>query len=448
MKVTIKRLKNAVIALAVVLGTVIVVLSIMLAVFVTKSDSYRLQLENSYKKNLYEFANNINSLEVDLSKLIATNSANSQKTLLTDIYDTCRAGETNLSGLPISADKTVNISNYLNSAGGYIYSLLEKNLKEKQKLTESELINVENLYNYCQKILYDLNNYMSDKENLSIVKQINYANGELSAFDGGLSNVNSSSEVPSLIYDGPFSDSVINKEVKGLASTIVTVSEAENVIKNGLKYYGEFSVNYLGETNGKIETYNFSVKNGEADFYVQVTKRGGFLLSINANSTINGTYNHTAKECEIFAHNFASLLGIDNMYSVWTQESGSIVYVNIAPVIDNIIYYTDIIKVKVDKKLGLVVGWEATNYAYNHISRTPVSPQISFLEAQEKLSPLLAVKERNLCVIPNEYVGETTAYEYICTWKDYIYYVYIDVTTGEEVKVLRVIDCSSGDLIL
>ena len=102
MKETIKRLKSAVISLSVVLGTVVVVLSVMLAVFVTKSDNYRLQLENGYKKNLYEFVGNINSLEVDLSKLIATNSTNSQRELLSNIYDTCRTGAVNLTTLPIN----------------------------------------------------------------------------------------------------------------------------------------------------------------------------------------------------------------------------------------------------------------------------------------------------------------------------------------------------------
>ena len=79
---SIKKLKNSIITISVVLGTVIAVLAAMLIVFVAKSNNYKLQLENGYKKNLYEFVSNINSLEVDLSKLVATNSTNSQRELL------------------------------------------------------------------------------------------------------------------------------------------------------------------------------------------------------------------------------------------------------------------------------------------------------------------------------------------------------------------------------
>ena len=172
----IKKLKNAVIALSVVLGSVIIVLSIMLAVFASRADNYKLQLENGYKKNMYEFVSNINSLEVDLSKLIATNSAKSQRELLSDIYDTCRTGALNLGALPIANNKTENISNYLNTTGGYMYSLLVNNLNANTKLSENDIKNVEGLYNYCLKIMYDLNNYMSDVENFNVLKLVNYSN--------------------------------------------------------------------------------------------------------------------------------------------------------------------------------------------------------------------------------------------------------------------------------
>lgn len=442
-------MKNAIIALAVVLGTITIVLGIMLAVFVTKSDNYRLQLENEYKKNLYEFASNVNSLEVDLSKLIATNSIGSQKELLTNIYDTCRTGEVNLNGLPIASNKTVNISNYLNTTGGYVYSLLEKNLNQSEKLSPSDMENIEGLYDYCVKIKYDLNNYMAEIDNLNIIKQINFTNSELSGFDGGITQVNdNNSNLPALIYDGPFSESVLNKSVNGLGENLVSLDEAKQFVQQKFGYFDNYNVEYVGETNGKIETYNFEVFTNDLDFYVQITKRGGLLINITANKLANGTENHGVDECEIFAHNFASLFGIDDMYSVWTQDSGNYCYINLAPIVDKVIYYPDLIKVKVDKKLGMVVGWEATNYAYNHVNRDDFEMDISFEEGEERLSPLLTIKERNLCVIPEKYVGERCAYEYICTWNDYIYYVYIDPVSGEEIKVLRVVDTSSGDLIL
>ena len=105
-----KKLKNSIIVLSVVLGSIIIALSVMLTIFVSKTNTYKLQLENGYKKNFYELISDINSLEIGLSKLIATNSLTSQKTLLTEIYDISRTSAVNLSTLPIANQKIKNLN--------------------------------------------------------------------------------------------------------------------------------------------------------------------------------------------------------------------------------------------------------------------------------------------------------------------------------------------------
>ena len=135
------------------------------------------------------------------------------------------------------------------------------------------------------------------------------------------------------------------------------------------------------------------------------------------------------------------------MYSVWSQKTGNVMYVNLAPIKNQVIHYSDLIKVKIDLSLGLVVGWEGTNYATNHKERT-FNSAIGILDAQEKVNKILTIKERNLTIIPDKYVGEINAYEFICTWKNYTYYIYIDSVTGKEVNILRVINTTNGSLLM
>ena len=445
----IKRLKNSVILLSVVLGSIIIALTTLLIVFIAKSNTYKLQLENNYKRNFYELIGDVNSLEIDLSKLIATNSLAGQKELLTNIYDTTKTSSVNLSTLPIASNKIENLNGYFNTLGGYAYSLLEKNLNNNEKITETELKNIEGIYNYCVKIKYDLNNFIGDVDNFNIINLINYSNGDLSDFDGGLKDINDNSdEVPSLIYDGPFSDSVTNKEIKGLENKIYTEQEVRQNLQDNFKFFENFTIEYVGDTLGKFATYNYNVYNEDISLYVQMTKQGCFLLSVNTLNDPNGDKNLSLEEAETFAHNFASLNGIDNMYTVWSQKVGDIVYINLAPIVDRVIYYPDLIKVKVDVSAGFVVGWEASSYAYNHVERQSFTSQISFKDAQDKLSPLLEVKERNYCIIPNKFVGESYAYEFVCTWNNFTYYVYLDANTGEELNIMRVVNTTNGDLLL
>lgn len=428
--------------IAIILG--LSALSISLAVSTSK---YKMRLENVYKKNYFELINNLEDIEVGLTKLVATNSLSTQQQLLQDVYDSSTMANVNLTSLPIASNKISHVTSYINSVNGYSTALLKKSY-ENTKLDNQALDSIQSLYEYSKIILYDLNNYVDTLNGKnSIVSQVKYSNADSSKFDGGM-QVNASTEkLPTLIHDGPFSDSVTNKEIKGLSGIEITKEQAEQYLTQNFEYFGDFTIKYDGETNGKFGTYNFVVDSVEAKLYVQITKNGGMVLSINQLSVKQGNNNLTADQANILAHNFASFLGFENMHSVWYQETDEIIYVNLAPIVDHVIYYPDLIKVKVNKHLGLVVGWEATNYAYNHTNReTPVF-SLSFDECEQYLSPALNVVERNRCVIPNKYVGESVVYEYICTWQEYRYYVYIDAATGEEVNILRVIDTDNGQLL-
>ena len=444
-----KKSKATIITLSVVLGVSIIVLAILTIVFATNSANYKQQLNNAYNRNLYELVNNVSALEVDMSKLIATNNSSTQQKILSDIYSTCASANTNLSGLPISNYRIESVNKYINTLGGYSFSLLEKTIN-KSKLDETDFSQINFMYENCKEALYDLNNYMNGLgDNYSIVDDINFDNGDVSKFDGGLTNVNNtSSKVPSLIYDGPFSDSVVNKEIHGITGMEITKEEGQQIIETYFNYFDDYSVEYVNESNGKFATYNYNVIASDHNLYVQLTKTGGFLLSINSLYEGEGNANLNANQCENLAHNFALLMGFENMYSVWSQTVGDITYINLAPIINKVIYYPDLIKVKIHNALGSVVGWEASNYAYNHTQRTNISPSISFEEAQQLLSPNLTVIERNLAYIPGEYTGEIATYEFVCTWKEYTYYVYLDVKTGEEVNILRVIETNNGSLLM
>ena len=206
------------------------------------------------------------------------------------------------------------------------------------------------------------------------------------------------------------------------------------------------TIEYVGESNGDFYTYNFNVKADNRTLYVQVSKTGGKIVDITGYSNGKGE-KYDINQCINMAEVFATELGYESMHQVWYAENGNIVYINLAPIINKVIYYPDLVKVKVDKSAG-VIALEGKNYWYNHIERSLGNYQITFDDAQNNLSPALTVIERNFALIPNKFSGETLTYEFICKWQDYTYYVYVDVATGEEVNIMRVIKTNTGDLII
>lgn len=444
---TIKNKNSAILALTLVCLICFLGLAVLTVMLVVQSGKYEGTLEASYQKNVYELVDNIESVEVNMSKIIATNSTSKQKDLLNEIYIACISASANLNALPISSEDISKANNHINKVGGYVVSLIDK-VDDGFSLSEAEFENISALHEESKQTLYDLNNFMTTlSKGYSILDNVDFKNEENSTFDAGFINLdNPSSKVPTLIYDGPFSDSVLNKEVRGLGETEISLEEAMEKVEMLKLYYEDYSVEYLGEGNGKISTYNFKLIREDKSMFVQLSKLGGKLVSIVGFGD-DTKENLSIKEAKILAKDVVSKFGFENMVEVWSQETGGVVYINFAPIENGVIYYPDLVKIKIDLSSGIITGLEATNYCYNHIEREDFQSNISILEAQKLLNSQLEVKERNYCVIPNEYVGESYAYEFVCEWKNYTYYCYIDSKTGEELNILRVVDTTNGDLL-
>lgn len=435
------RSKALAISLA-LMGALSLVFMALFVVFCVSSNTYKKQLENNYTKSFYEVVSNINDLEVDMSKIVATTSIDSQRELLMNINQTSSLAVGNLSNLPLNYQEIGGLNKLLNTTSGFSYSLLLENYNGST-ISKEDFSQISSIHSRIREIQYDLNSFLSGlNHDYSILDNLDYSNMDNSEYDAGLINTESSkTEVPSLIYDGPFSDTTLNKEIKGLGDREYTVAEVEEYL-DGI--YSGFAIYYLGESSGKFETYNFEIK-GNVDLYVSVTKVGCQLLTITAYGD-GGESKLSISEGVALAETFAKDAGFDSMYSVWEQQTGNILYINLAPIKNKVIYYSDIVKVKVDLSLGLVVGLEASAYATNHIDRDFTS-LVGLIDAMLTLSPELNVIERNMCIIPDKFVGELSAYEFICEWKDYTYYIYIDSNTGKEANILRVIETNNGNLL-
>ena len=177
-----------------------------------------------------------------------------------------------------------------------------------------------------------------------------------------------------------------------------------------------------------------------------ITKKGGLLLSVSSIGQLDVDV-LSLQEAEIEAEKFAKDLGLKDMKSVWSTNLSGIAYVNLVPVINNVMIYPDMIKAKVSLDTGSILGWEAQSYAYNHDSRNDFEFLISEDNARSMVSVELNILSVKKCIIPKEYGSEQLCYEYKCTFNNYTYYVYISAKTGQEVETLRVVKTSSGNLL-
>ena len=123
---TIKNKNSAILALTLVCLICFLGLAVLTVMLVVQSGKYEGTLEASYQKNVYELVDNIESVEVNMSKIIATNSTSKQKDLLNEIYIACISASANLNALPISSEDISKANNHINKVGGYVVSLIDK----------------------------------------------------------------------------------------------------------------------------------------------------------------------------------------------------------------------------------------------------------------------------------------------------------------------------------
>lgn len=439
------RTNKILIAILVFMTLLVAGLSVVLYLNNKTMTTHASDLESVYQRSFYELVDNVNSIEVEMSKLLVTNDSISQQKSLNTLKQQTADAQNNLSMLPLKSNIVSTTTKFVNQLNGYCTSLLNYN---NAKLTDSDYETIQKAYDCVAMIKYELNN-ISHKLNqgYNILDNLD-GKTDIDSFGKNFEQINNDSiEYPSMIYDGPFSESVLNQEIKGLDKTQCTSDQAKQFILD--KVFNNVSkIQYLGETNGKFKTYDFKVTHSDKKVsFVQVTKQGKFLLTVSAPASSQSSM-LDKQDCIQKAIDFSNKIGISNMSCVWSAMSKGVAYVNLAPIINNAIIYPDLIKAKVDMNSGKIIGWEASSYAYNHTDRSIKQPTLSQTQAQDLASSRLKIQSTKLCVIPLEYTGETLAYEIMGEYNNFTYYVYIDAITGEQIRVMRVIQTEDGELLL
>lgn len=486
-------MKKAFIITVTFLSIAIFVLTAMLVSSNNALTSANMSLENLYQRSFYELVNNVNNMEVEVSKLMVTNDSVSQQKSLSKLKQQTSDAESSLSLLPVNSNVLEKTTRFMNQLNGYCSSLISY---KDGKISESDYEVLSKAHSSIDNIKKELNTIMDKIMHGYKISEHLDNGGENADFSLSFAPIsNDTVEYPSLIYDGPFSDSILNKKIKGISSVEIQENDAENLIT---KIFEDkiTNLNYLGSTSGNFETFDFGINTEDGkNYFIQITKKGGFLLSISANvenndasdnestqiikdniSSNNEVQNNTnttqtaeknavadsekvkvesvnnvneeTKSAIGVAETFAKKLGLEDMKCVWSASSEDISYINLAPVIDDITMYPDLIKVKVDLSNYSIAGWEASSYAYNHTERDDLIPQLTESEAKKLISPNLVVNSQRLCVIPLEFSGEALAYEFSGTYNDSLYYVYIDADDGTQIRVLKVVQTDEGELIL
>ncbi len=412
-----------------------------------KASELSRQLNADAERSLSTLEACMSSINTNLTKGLYANTTPMLSSMAISLTRDAASAKNSLSALPLSDTQLDNMLKFLSQVGAFV-STLDRKLSLGEPITSEERNQLKQLIDVSQKLLSELDTITKGVENGSVSFKQAGSTLQKSAdqsvqIDSAFGDAEQTlTDYPTLIYDGPFSDHILNQSPKTLEGKSDISKEKALEIASDFIGIDKSTLRFDSETNGVIETYNFFVDS----INISVCKKGGAVLYLLGSSSAGESVISPEQAVEN-AENFLSAKGYENMKESYYSTQDGICTVNFAYENEGVICYPDLIKLSVSLETGNIISFDARGYIMNHTDRPPVQSKISADEAKMSVSDYLTVMSSRLAVIPTDYKTEKTAYEFHCKTPDeQEVLVYIDVLTAKEDDILLLLYSDGGIL--
>ena len=412
-----------------------------------KASELSRQLNADAERSLSTLEACMSSINTNLTKGLYANTTPMLSSMAISLTRDAASAKNSLSALPLSDTQLDNMLKFLSQVGAFV-STLNRKLSLGEPITSEERNQLKQLIDISQKLLSELDTITQGVEDGSVSFKQAGSTLQKSAdqsvqIDSAFGDAEQTiTDYPTLIYDGPFSDHILNQSPKTLEGKSDISKEKALEIASDFIGIDKSTLRFDSETNGVIETYNFFVDS----INISVCKKGGAVLYLLGSSSAGESVISPEQAVEN-AKNFLSAKGYENMKESYYSTQDGICTVNFAYENEGVICYPDLIKLSVSLETGNIISFDARGYIMNHTDRPPVQSKISADEAKMSVSDYLTVMSSRLAVIPTDYKTEKTAYEFHCKTPDeQEVLVYIDVLTAKEDDILLLLYSDGGIL--
>lgn len=413
-------------------------------------------LANRNQKAFYEMVDHVQNMEVLTAKGMVANSPRQNIMLFSDLWQQSNAAQEDLAIMSINHDALGRTAKFIRQVGDFAYSLAKKNargtpvkssdwnklasLHTQAGVLNTELLRIQSQANIGRLTWQEI--ARKTKSKLPGTAQ------QLSAADGFTKIDKRMQEYPTLIYDGPFSDHIKRRQPQGLTGKAISSGEAGRVAMefaeaaSGRKY----KVARSATVNGVIQAFRVYLDpaggKGEA-VVIDISRKGGHVIwMLNPRRVASSTVSRA--DAIKKAGQFLAGRGNADMEATYTLEQRNSALTSFAYKQNNVLVYPDLIKVKVALDNGEIVGYEAMGYLMSHTTRKLPKPKVSEAKARQVINPRLKINSTRLTLIPLETLQEVQCYEFKGTLNGDPFIIYVNAQTGEEERILKVIETGGG----
>lgn len=398
-----------------------------------------------YWQSMSDLTAHVQNIDASLRKARYANTPPMLAALSSKLWREAGLAKASLASLPVEYLQLQNTNKLLSQVGDYCVTL-SREFERGNRITGDQRQNLSALQDYCDTMLSEV---------LAATDSVQTGSVSLTA-DPGFSGAKDTPEIgdgftefeegftsyPTLIYDGPFSDHIMEREPE-IAKDTPTVSRAE-ARKTALLVTGlpDTALSDGNDEEGKMPSYAFTGTGAD----VSVTKNGGQLCYLMKSRLVDQR-NLSADAALEKAKAFLRKLGITGMETTYWEIADGKLTANFAYTEQDVTFYTDLIKVTVAMDNGEITGCDARGFLVNHRQRDKQVPTLTEAKAAQSVSPLLTAEKGRLCVIPGGGRKEVLCWEFRCKSEtDETVLVYVNAATGFEEQLLILLISDNGQL--
>ncbi|MFW5985686.1 MAG: germination protein YpeB [Halanaerobiaceae bacterium] len=415
-------------------------------------------LGNRYRQAFYEMVEYIEDIQILLGKSLVSVSPRHNIISLTNIWSKALNAQEQLTNLPLSTSEIHRTASYLSQTGDYAHTIARKNAEGKAitKKEREQLAKLRKQAVELNKKLHELGNDVLEErmEWRQIVEgtRKQAQDIEKGKFRDSMEKVEQElNKEPTLVYDGPFSDHVSGIKPRGLKGDEISSSEAEKKAREviDIEEGKQLTTIDSGSTKGRIEAYNFNIERKEGDEYsVDISKKGGHLINI-IGSRERGQKEYDLQEAKEKAKKYLAAAGYPKMKATYGEVEDDTAFISFAYQNDDVIFYPDLINVRLALDKNQVISVDALKYLTFHQERELEEPEITEDEAKNMAEDRLdEIEDVKLAVIPDESLKEILTYEIKGSVAGEEYLIYINARTGIEEEILQLIRTEKGSFTI
>ncbi len=421
-----------------------------------KAHSLELYARAGTQRAFDELVSSVSELSNDLEKSVYVSDPALESALCSQISGRAMTAQMAMEALPYSSHELEQTASFVSKVGDYA-NALARTVGSNGGYSREELKNLRSLAGTAEVMALNLRDMQERIMTGELTMDEVYGSGEALEGEEGAAPLAGSvfqtieqefPEVPSLIYDGPFSESVTGaKPVYLEGRDQVSQEDAQTAAAKFLDV--EVSeIRDAGEMEGDVPCWAFGLIRNGGEYTVYVTKQGGEIYSALCSRAVSGE-NYSVKDALGMARDYIDSWGLKDLTESYHMVENGVLLVNYEHAEKGVICYPDLIKVGVALDNGSLMSYDAQGYIRAHRQRDIPAAKVSEEDARQSISGDLAVKSHDMAIIPTEGGQERFCHEFVCeTDAGEHYILYVNAETGAQEKILILLEDETGALTI